>query len=776
VTSSLVFGLMEPKLAICRTRREFLSGAAISVLTGTLASCQAAEARPVVSVVRIRKGNIEAAVEEAIELLGGMAAITRGKERIMLKPNLVAPIPEATTKLPVMRALVRLMRSAHKDISIGEGSAAAAPFNVRNDQTFRTSNKDLLNGLQRRVFDELGYSEFSKTEKVPLVNLHTGDLVDVSVPNALLFDKLTLHRSLTEIDLLCSVPMMKTHVLAGVTLGMKNLIGLYPGAIYQALRGNMHDMASKDRALRYSGADRGHGAREQARPGGDRWLFGNGRKRSDRWNPGSHGDHHRRHESAGHRYGGGEPHGLRARRDFDLHVGAQGRAPTTPPGGDRDSRRTARSRPARVRSACSGSLEPRRRPTAAVIDSSTDGHHGGEPPRGRVVAAADWYVMFKSMLIFALLAVPLAAAQRTTLSLDGQWEIADSVAADALPAAYTHRAPVPGLAHSAVPAFKDVDQFESRQLLQNRVSRGLAPASALVSTAGVSHQERNWFWYRRRFQVAALRSVATLRINKAQFGAAVWVNGEKVGEHLPCFSAAIIDVSGKLRQGENEIVVRVGAHPGVLPASVSAGTDFEKNRWTPGIYDSVSLALSGDPAIESIQVAPSRDLRSIAVQTKLRNHGAQPVAFALTQAVHAWKSVVPLASAPPLRLKLAAGETRTVTQTIAMPGAKLWTPEEPNLYVLETGTGGDSTSHALRHARVPLRDRDQARLSQRTPLLHARLQHHAASLLRRSQIGRAAVGRKVGAQAACGDPQTDALEFLPLLHRPGARPVAGDRR
>ena len=49
------------------------------------------------SMVKIRKGNIEAAVEEAIELLGGMATITRGKERIMLKPNLVAPIPEAAT-------------------------------------------------------------------------------------------------------------------------------------------------------------------------------------------------------------------------------------------------------------------------------------------------------------------------------------------------------------------------------------------------------------------------------------------------------------------------------------------------------------------------------------------------------------------------------------------------------------------------------------------------------------------------------------------------------
>jgi hypothetical protein len=229
-------------------------------------------------------------------------------------------------------------------------------------------------------------------------------------------------------------------------------------------------------------------------------------------------------------------------------------------------------------------------------------------------------------------------------------------------------------------------------LIQNRVARGLAPASALVSNAGVSRQQRNWFWYRRRFDVAAVRRVATLRIDKAQFGATVWVNGQQVGEHLPCFTAAIFDVSGKLRQGSNEIVVRVGAHPGVLPSTVSAGTDFEKNRWTPGIYDSVSLALSDNPAIAEVQVAPSRDLQSVTVQTKLRNHSAQPVAFALTEAVHAWKSDAIVASAPAMQLRLAAGEERTVTRKIAIPAAKLWTPEQPNLYVLETGTGGDSAA------------------------------------------------------------------------------------
>jgi uncharacterized protein (DUF362 family) len=47
------------------------------------------------------------------------------------------------------------------------------------------------------------------------------------------------------VDLLCSVPMMKTHQLATVTLGMKNLVGLFPGTVYQSVRGHMHDVASK---------------------------------------------------------------------------------------------------------------------------------------------------------------------------------------------------------------------------------------------------------------------------------------------------------------------------------------------------------------------------------------------------------------------------------------------------------------------------------------------------------------------------------------------------
>jgi uncharacterized protein (DUF362 family) len=42
-----------------------------------------------------------------------------------------------------------------------------------------------------------------------------------------------------------AVPMMKTHGLATVTLGMKNLIGVYPGQVYGTVRSEVHHTAAK---------------------------------------------------------------------------------------------------------------------------------------------------------------------------------------------------------------------------------------------------------------------------------------------------------------------------------------------------------------------------------------------------------------------------------------------------------------------------------------------------------------------------------------------------
>jgi len=200
----------------------------------------------VVSIVRIRNGNTGRAVEEAIDLLGGITELTKDRERIILKPNLVTSDVSATTKPEVIRALAQLMKNAGKDVRIGEGSAAALGFNATEQgEVFRTRKREILDGMQKAVFEELGYQELSASMDIPLINFHSGDMVQVPVDNGYMFDSITLHRSLTETDLLCSVPIMKTHTLATVTLAMKNLIGLYPGTEYYSARAWLHDRAAE---------------------------------------------------------------------------------------------------------------------------------------------------------------------------------------------------------------------------------------------------------------------------------------------------------------------------------------------------------------------------------------------------------------------------------------------------------------------------------------------------------------------------------------------------
>ncbi len=201
--------------------------------------------KDIVGIVRIKDGNIAGAVEEAVELLGGIKTVTRGKERIMLKPNLVADSSTFTTKPVVVKTLAQLMINAGKEVMIGEGSGAASSFNAINNEIFRTNKREILDKMQEYVFNTLGYTEMAGSLNIPLINLHSGEIVEVPLKNGFAAKSVKIHKSLTEIDLLCSVPMMKTHTLATVTLSMKNLIGLYPGTEYYAVRSWLHDRAAE---------------------------------------------------------------------------------------------------------------------------------------------------------------------------------------------------------------------------------------------------------------------------------------------------------------------------------------------------------------------------------------------------------------------------------------------------------------------------------------------------------------------------------------------------
>jgi beta-galactosidase/beta-glucuronidase len=239
-----------------------------------------------------------------------------------------------------------------------------------------------------------------------------------------------------------------------------------------------------------------------------------------------------------------------------------------------------------------------------------------------------------------------------------------------------------------------VDKFDSREAIARAQRSNPQPASALNAPIGIPGQTRNYFWYRTSFRPPAKKAFALLKVNKAQFGMAVWLNGKKIGEHLGCFDPGYFDLTAAIRwDRDNDLIVRIGAHPAVLPETVPAGTDQEKRKWTPGIYDSVSVFLCDNPVIESIQVAPRIAGPDILVETRIKNYGPA-ASFVLLHRVKTWKEGREVGLPLRLKLSLKAGEETVRRDVIKIPGATLWTPENPFLYTLEleTSTVGDDVS------------------------------------------------------------------------------------
>jgi len=208
---------------------------------------------PVVSVVSVNskwsesKG-IEYAATKAIELIGGINEVAKGKERILLKPNLVNPNPDDTTNPIVIEALAKLMMNSGKKVYIGEAGAAS----VRNIDTSiqgyvcRTKNIETLQAIQDDIFKGTGYDDLSKRTGIPLVNLHVGNMVKLKVSDNFVFKEIYIHKAMSDVDLVCSVPMMKTHGLGTVTLALKNIgIGGYPGMMYGTVRSLVHQEGIK---------------------------------------------------------------------------------------------------------------------------------------------------------------------------------------------------------------------------------------------------------------------------------------------------------------------------------------------------------------------------------------------------------------------------------------------------------------------------------------------------------------------------------------------------
>ncbi|HPA18482.1 MAG TPA: hypothetical protein PLU30_12100 [Verrucomicrobiae bacterium] len=261
------------------------------------------------------------------------------------------------------------------------------------------------------------------------------------------------------------------------------------------------------------------------------------------------------------------------------------------------------------------------------------------------------------------LCAPGARAERAIVTLDGAWDIAQGTD-EAPPAKYAASAPVPGLADMAKPRFEDV---------------------------GRKSEKRRFFWYRRTFVAPeALPEFASLKIHKARFGTAVWINGKALGEQLSGFTPSYWDIRPHLKAGaSNELVVRVGADREYLPKGMPSGWDFEKYLFIPGIYDSVELILCGPPHISNVQCVPDVGGKRVRLLAELRG-GAEAGPCRVEAEIAEAAGGKTVARGAAQALELAPGETRVLDVTLPIHGCRLWWPEDPFLYEARLKTAGDS--------------------------------------------------------------------------------------
>jgi uncharacterized protein (DUF362 family)/NAD-dependent dihydropyrimidine dehydrogenase PreA subunit len=168
-----------------------------------------------VSLVRCASyttAEVAAAVERAVDTIGGIRSLVRPGERILLKPNLLSakePERAITTHPEIVRAVVRLVRKAGAVPVIGDSPGGA------------------IKGVDR-VWEKTGMKKVAQEENVELVNFETAGSVEKAIDHPGL-KSVHLSRVPLEVDGIINLPKIKTHALMTFTCGIKNFYGCVPG-------------------------------------------------------------------------------------------------------------------------------------------------------------------------------------------------------------------------------------------------------------------------------------------------------------------------------------------------------------------------------------------------------------------------------------------------------------------------------------------------------------------------------------------------------------------
>jgi uncharacterized protein (DUF362 family) len=151
--------------------------------------------------------SLDLALDKLLQPLGGMAAIVKPGDRVLLKPNLLTgsrPGKECITRPEVVAGVARMVKSV-----------GGHPF-LGDSPTFKTA-KDVIKAT--------GYLPVVEELNLPIVELHRNYHSITSEE----FSHLWLSKAAMDADVVINLPKVKSHSQLILTLGVKNLFGCVPG-------------------------------------------------------------------------------------------------------------------------------------------------------------------------------------------------------------------------------------------------------------------------------------------------------------------------------------------------------------------------------------------------------------------------------------------------------------------------------------------------------------------------------------------------------------------
>lgn len=238
------------------TRREFLSVMGAAAATLAVSSCAPTSAsvnptaapaavkpltmgKPIVALaeaVNYERGTVRKQVRALLDALGGLKGVVRSGDRVAIKTNLTGGIN--VRPLAGWSAIESYITHPEVVFALGEAVRDAGA-------------KELY--IVEAVYEDAswsrwGYTEIAKALDAKLIDLNStrpyNDFAQVKVGDgAFIYQDFTFNHILQDVDVFMSVPKMKCHNSAGITLAMKNLVGLVPARFYRLTEQHNHRSA-----------------------------------------------------------------------------------------------------------------------------------------------------------------------------------------------------------------------------------------------------------------------------------------------------------------------------------------------------------------------------------------------------------------------------------------------------------------------------------------------------------------------------------------------------